>query len=130
MTRTHAALQLLAHGPPRFKEFQAITGWPEKRCKWVPQYLEERRFAIRRNKGFFELIDANAVHPMPNPQNQSADRSCQHEMSALLRQAGGQDAPGQDAGQGHAGRDCKAPRKPTESGCAGTCGRCGAGVKA
>jgi hypothetical protein len=51
-------------------------------------------------------------------------------LPALLRQAGGQDAPGQDAGQGHAGRDCKAPRKPAESGCAGACGRCGAGVKA
>lgn len=55
MTRTHAALQLLAHGPLRFKEFQSITGWPAKRCKWVLQYLDERRFDVRRNKGFFEL---------------------------------------------------------------------------
>jgi len=70
------------------------------------------------------------LHPMPNPQNQPTDRTGQHGLPDLLRQAGGQDTPGQDAGQSHAGRDCKAPRKPAESGCTGACGRCGAGVKA
>lgn len=131
MTLTDEALKLIAdRGPMRFKEVQTATGWPAKRCKWVLQYLVERRFDLQRNNGFFELTDANAVHPMPNPQNQPADRTGQHGLSELLRQAGGQDAPGQGAGQSHAGRDCKAPRKPTESGCAGACGRGGAGVTA
>lgn len=32
MTRDHAAVQLLRHGPLLRSEFVAITGWPESSC--------------------------------------------------------------------------------------------------
>lgn len=32
MTRTHAAYQLLCHGPLDMGEFQAITGWTYRSC--------------------------------------------------------------------------------------------------
>lgn len=35
MTRQHAALKLLVHGPLRFGQFVSITGWPEADCQAV-----------------------------------------------------------------------------------------------
>lgn len=32
MTRTHAARQLLRHGPLAMSEFKEITGWPQKQA--------------------------------------------------------------------------------------------------
>jgi len=39
MTRTHAARQLLAHGPLSFGQFAEITGWPAAACRRVLSYL-------------------------------------------------------------------------------------------
>ena len=32
MTPTYVARRLLEHGPLKFAEFQAITGWPAPKC--------------------------------------------------------------------------------------------------
>jgi DNA-binding HxlR family transcriptional regulator len=39
MTRTHAALQLLALGPLQFREFREITGWPPRVCTGTLSHL-------------------------------------------------------------------------------------------
>lgn len=39
MTRTHAAIQLLAHGPLTLSQFVDITGWPYPVCRGVLSYL-------------------------------------------------------------------------------------------
>lgn len=39
MTRSHAARQLLAHGPLTFGQFADITGWPLNVCRRVLSYL-------------------------------------------------------------------------------------------
>lgn len=41
MTRTHAAYQLLRHGPLDLGEFQAITGWTPHTCWTALQKLRE-----------------------------------------------------------------------------------------
>lgn len=69
MTLTDEALKLIAdRGPMRFKDVQTATGWPAKRCKWVLQYLVERRFDLQRNNGFFELADGNNYTKLPDVQ--------------------------------------------------------------
>lgn len=39
MTRTHATLQLLAHGPLTFRDFREITGWPPRVCTGTLAHL-------------------------------------------------------------------------------------------
>ena len=39
MSRTHAALQLLALGPLHYREFREITGWPSRVCTATLYYL-------------------------------------------------------------------------------------------
>jgi hypothetical protein len=41
MTRTHAAYQLLRHGPLDLGEFQEITGWKYKACVWTLSQLRD-----------------------------------------------------------------------------------------
>ena len=47
MTRTHAAYQLLRHGPLDLGEFQEITGWKYRTCTWALSMLEQVG-AVRR----------------------------------------------------------------------------------
>lgn len=42
MSRTQAALKLLAHGPLTREEFFAITGWPRSTCCWVVYRLRDQ----------------------------------------------------------------------------------------
>ena len=41
MTRTHAALKLLEHGPLTWAEFVAITGWPRRAARKCLNWLIE-----------------------------------------------------------------------------------------
>jgi len=53
MTRDHAALQLLAHGPLTRAEFIAITGWPRSSCTDVILRLRNAgRVRLGRSAGF------------------------------------------------------------------------------
>jgi hypothetical protein len=57
MTRQYAAMKLLEHGPLRFPEFTAITGWPASAAAAVLQHLRSQglvsseRSAARRETG-------------------------------------------------------------------------------
>ena len=57
MTRQYAALRLLEHGPLRFPEFAAITGWPASAAAAVLQHLRSQglvaseRVSARRETG-------------------------------------------------------------------------------
>ena len=42
MTRTHAAYQLLRHGPLNSVEFKEITGWNTNSCEAVLKSLRRR----------------------------------------------------------------------------------------
>jgi uncharacterized membrane protein len=42
MTRTQAALKLLAIGPMTREEFFAVTGWPRSTCCWVVYRLRDQ----------------------------------------------------------------------------------------
>ena len=42
MTRTHAAYQLLRHGPLNAREFKEITGWPTYTCEDALKLLRKR----------------------------------------------------------------------------------------
>ncbi len=42
MTRTHAAYQLLRHGPLDLGEFQEITGWKYRACVRAIRTLRQR----------------------------------------------------------------------------------------
>ena len=46
MTRQYAAVKLLEHGPLRFPEFTAITGWPASAAAAVLQHLRSQSFSI------------------------------------------------------------------------------------
>lgn len=48
MTRTHAARQLLRHGPLTLGEFITITGWPKKSARKTLGWLVERGDVIYR----------------------------------------------------------------------------------
>lgn len=41
MTRTHAAVQLLAHGPLTFREFVNVTGWTAQAATGALRWLIE-----------------------------------------------------------------------------------------
>lgn len=43
MTRDHAAVRLLEHGPLMREQFDAITGWPREECRRVLTRLQQRR---------------------------------------------------------------------------------------
>lgn len=57
MTRQYAAVKLLEHGPLRFPEFAAITGWPPSAAAAVLQHLRSQglvaseRVSARREAG-------------------------------------------------------------------------------
>lgn len=51
MTRTHAAYQLLRHGPLDLGEFQAITGWKRKACVWALGKLRDNGQARISSRG-------------------------------------------------------------------------------
>jgi predicted ArsR family transcriptional regulator len=57
MTRQYAAMKLLEHGPLRFPEFAAITGWPPSAAAAVLQHLRSQglvaseRVSARREAG-------------------------------------------------------------------------------
>jgi hypothetical protein len=67
---------------------------------------------------------------VPSPRHEPAVRQGADDVPALLRQAGGQDAAQQGAGQGHAGGDCMAPGKPAAGAGAGAGGQTAEGVNA
>lgn len=61
MTRTHAARQLLAHGPLTFGEFVSITGWPYAECRRVLSYLVD---------DLGELVRVGGVYGFHNTEGQ------------------------------------------------------------
>jgi hypothetical protein len=55
MTRTHAAIQLLKHGPLTMLEFVEITGWTYSRCRQTLGYLVDRRCSVIRDHGVYRV---------------------------------------------------------------------------
>ena len=55
MTRKHAALQLLRHGPLTAAEFREITGWPHRVCRRVLTRLVDQLGAVQRVGGVYRL---------------------------------------------------------------------------
>jgi hypothetical protein len=51
MTRTHAAYQLLRHGPLDLQEFQEITGWKYWACVRALHILRQRGQVLQISKG-------------------------------------------------------------------------------
>lgn len=53
MTRTHAAHQLLRHGPLNLTEFQEITGWTRQSCVQAVRRCCRRKLArlVKRGSG-------------------------------------------------------------------------------
>ena len=62
MTRTHAAYQLLRHGPLTLEQFRWITCWPTTaECKEVLESLQrEKKIVLRRARGccFYDVAKA------------------------------------------------------------------------
>lgn len=75
MTRTHAAMQLLAHGPLTFREFAAITGWPSAACRGVLSYLVDQLARVERMGGLYRIAHDDQLPDVPAlaAQNQPAD---------------------------------------------------------
>ena len=61
MTRTYAALQLLAHGPLSRSEFVAITGWSVSGCAWLLNRLIAEGRLTRPLPGVYALMALEAV---------------------------------------------------------------------
>lgn len=55
MTRTEAAQKLLQHGPLKFSEFQAITGWPAPQCSRALKNLSRTKRAATVHKGRYSV---------------------------------------------------------------------------
>ena len=108
MTRAHAARMLLAHGPLAFRDFVTITGWPVATCRRVLSYLVDDLGEATRAARLYTMN--NGLPIMPISQNKQPERVVQPHMPAMLRQAGRQDATGQDAGTSHAGGNSPASR--------------------
>lgn len=58
MTKVHAAIGLLEHGPLSISEFEEITGWGYETCRWVLKYLVDERGVVWRAGGRYGLVDA------------------------------------------------------------------------
>lgn len=58
MTKTHAALRLLEHGPLSLSDFHEITGWTYDTCRWVLSYLVDQRGVVWRGGRMYGLFDA------------------------------------------------------------------------
>jgi hypothetical protein len=61
MTRTHAARQLLAHGPLTLGEFLTITGWHYKTCRRVLSYLVDDLGEVSRHSGVYRFDNKKIV---------------------------------------------------------------------
>lgn len=113
MTRTHAARQLLAHGPLSFRQFAEITGWPRAACRRVLAYLVHDRGEAELQNRIYRMTDGTDLPSLPDAPQQPAFRPGADGLPAVLRAPGGEDATEQGAGQGHAGRDCPTPWQST-----------------
>jgi hypothetical protein len=56
MTKTHAARQLLAHGPLDLLEFVSVTGWPYATCRRVLSYLVDDTGEATRYGRLYRLV--------------------------------------------------------------------------
>lgn len=92
MTRTHAARQLLAHGPLSFQQFAQITGWPRAACRRVLSYLVDDLGAAERANRLYRMTDGTELPSLPSAQPQPAFRPGADDLPALLRAAGGDEA--------------------------------------
>lgn len=57
MTRTHAAQQLLAHGPLTFSEFMAITGWTWAQCRKTIGSLQADGRIYSETRGVYAVAE-------------------------------------------------------------------------
>lgn len=58
MTRTHAAYQLLRHGPLTLEQFRWITCWPSfSECREVLESLRREKKVVLRNVQGRKLYD-------------------------------------------------------------------------
>jgi hypothetical protein len=63
MTRTHAAVQLLRHGPLSMREFIAITGWTRRQSRQTLNHLIHDHGILEIVKrGVYGLADWSEEH--------------------------------------------------------------------
>lgn len=58
MTREHATVELLRHGPLASREFMEITGWPRSAANRVLAKLCDQKRIRRTHRGVYQLKEA------------------------------------------------------------------------